>query len=167
MRFGRLPALLVVISVLFSMFSCSNEQAFEYCELGIVLTNDFDKYESNGAYDAAYADGELIVGMTRISFVESEEFGILTTHTPEKFARVYCDTYVAKGVEIFQHKDVPYYSYVNKGADGYRYFYMLTFYRTPFSYFIITFITPEYKLDVQKEKIFEYIETVYILPQHI
>ena len=158
-----------MLALLLTLISCKKEKAFEYCELGIVLTDRFESYDSEGAYDVAYADGDLIVGISRFSFVDCEqEYGILATHSPLKFAQIHLARYgQSSDITVAQHGDVPYYSYSMSDLGGFEYFYMPTFYRTPYAYFVITFVTPYDNVKVQRDKIFEYIETVYILEEHI
>lgn len=164
----RIIALFLLLSALFSLSSCKKEKPIEYCELGIVLTRDFETYDSSGAFHAAYSDGTVIVGITRYSFVSCEENGLLTTWTPRRFATVYLemsDKVTDEGVMV--HGDVPYFSYTGTDNTGNRYFYMPTFYRTPYAYFVITFITPESNKEAGRVEFLKYTETVYILEEHI
>ena len=79
-----------------------------------------------------------MVGISRLSHITATENGILATHSPLKFAEIYRDR-TGHDEAIFEYGDVPYYSYVSN--KGYR--YIPTFYRTPYAYFIITFISQE------------------------
>ena len=164
----RAVSLILLVCMLFSLSSCSNEKKFEYCELGIVLTKDFEAYNSSGAFHAAYSDGTTIVGFTRYSFVSCEENGLLTTWTPRKFASVYLEMMertVDEGIKMVN--EIPYFSYTNTDSSGNKYYYMPTFYRTPYAYFIITFITPDVRKEEGRAEFFEYIKTVYILEEHL
>ena len=105
---------------------------------------------------------------SRFSFVDCEEQGLLTTFTPRKFAQVYLerlDRTVDEGVKV--HGDVPYFTYTDIASDGAGYFYMPTFYRTPYAYFIITFITPKTREAAGRVEFLEYISTVYILNEYL
>ena len=158
--------MLLAFSVSFT--SCSNAQRIEYCELGIVLTKDFKPYESEGAFNAAYSDGSVIVGISRYSFVNCEELGLLTTFTPLKLANVYLemmDRTVDESVK--KRGDIPYFSYTDTGDDGYQYFYMPTFYRTPYAYFVITFITPKAREPEGRVEFYGYMDTVYLLEEYL
>ena len=163
-------SLTLLIATLLSLASCKqeNETRIEYCELGIVLDKGFETYDSDGAFSVAYTDGKTIVGISRFSFVDCEEQGILTTFTPRKFAEVYLERLgrvVDESVKL--HGDVPYFTYTNVDSDGQQYFYMPTFYRTPYAYFIITFITPKSREAVGRAEFLKYTSTVYILNQYL
>ena len=154
--------LILIVAILCT--SCTREKRIEYCELGIVLTKDFEPYDSEGAYSVAYSDGVAIVGISRFSFVDCEELGLLTTFTPLKLAEVYLemmDRTVDESVK--KHGDVPYFSYTVISDDGEAFFYMPTFYRTPYAYFVITFITPKSREMVGRVEFLEYTRTVYLI----
>ena len=161
-------SLILILSLLLSLASCSKEQRVEYCELGIVLTDDFTSYDSDGAFNVAYSDGKVIVGIARYSFVNCEELGLLSTYTPNKLANVYLEM-MARTVDesVNKHGDVPYFSYTETAEDGSQFFYMPTFYRTPYAYFVITFITPKSREDEGRAEFFKYMESVYILKEYL
>lgn len=167
MKKAFLP-LILIISIIVSFSSCKKEKRFEYCEIGIVLGNDFEDYDTDGAFNVAYSDGKTIVGISRLSFVDCEEQGFLSTFTPRKFAEVYLnklDRTIDDGIKV--HGDVPYFTYTKTSSDGAEYFYMPTFYRTPYAYFIITFITPKEREAVGRAEFLEYMSTVYILEEYL
>ena len=169
MRKISLPiSILLILSLLLSLTSCSDTERVEYCELGIVLTRDFEPYESDGAFDLAYSDGKVIVGITRYSFVDCEELGLLSTYTPLKLASVYMkmiDRTVTEDVK--KRGDIPYFTYTEISSDGYEYFYMPTFYRTQYAYFIITFITPKVREVEGRVEFYGYMDTVYLLEEYM
>lgn len=164
----RTLSVLLTLVLLLSLASCDDKDRFEYCELGIILTEDFKSYDSEGAFNVAYSDGNTIVGIARYSFVDCEELGLLSTYTPKKLAEVYLDMMdrtVDEGVIVYG--DVPYFTYTETSDDGSEFFYMPTFYRTPYAYFVITFITPKSREVVGRVEFFEYISTVYILNEYL
>lgn len=170
MRIRALVSLLLVIAIATSFVSCrsdglgSNALRVEYCELGIILTKDFKAYDSGGVYNVAYSDGKTIVGIARYSFVDCEEYGLLTTFTPLKLANVYLEMMDRTVDEAVQKQgDVPYFTYTETAEDGSQYFYMPTFYRTPYAYFVITFITPKNREAEGRVEFLEYIKTVYLI----
>ena len=161
-------SLLLTVALLFGMTSCSNEKRVEYCELGIVLTKDFITYESEGAFNVAYSDGKVIVGISRYSFVDCIEVGLLTTYTPMKLATVYLDMLDRTVDEAVNKRgDIPYFTYTEKAEDGSEFFYMPTFYRTPYAYFVITFITPKMREVEGRVEFFGYMDTVYLLEDYL
>ena len=161
-------SLILIFSILLSFASCKKEKRVEYCELGVVLTKDFELYDSDGAFNIAYSDGKTIVGISRYSFVDCDELGLLTTYTPFKFAEVYLemtDRQIDEDIKVAG--DIPYFSYTNQKSDGSVYFYMPTFYRTPYAYFVITFITPKAREDEGRVEFLEYMSTVYLLNEYL
>jgi hypothetical protein len=155
---------LLLIAIAFSVTGCDRMMPVEYFEFGIVLDVSFESYDSDGAFDVAYANGDVIMGMTRYSFVDCEEYGLLSTLSPDKLAEVYRDK-SGKGeeCEIMKTADVPYYFYST--ADGFT--YLMSFYRTPYAYFVVTYITPTAKFDEVYDDILDYMSSAYILQEHI
>ena len=161
-----LIALLLVLATVLS--SCSKEKRVEYCELGIVLTEDFEPYDSEGAFNVSYSDGNVMVGIARYSFVDCEQLGLATTYMPSKLASVYLEMMgrtVDEGVK--KYGDIPYFTYTEIASDGSRFFYMPTFYRTPYAYFVITFITPKAREAEGREEFFKYMDSVYLLNEYM
>ena len=161
-------ALVLTVALLLTLTSCSNARRVEYCELGIILTEDFITYDTDGAFSVAYSDGEVIVGISRYSFVDCIEVGLLSTYTPLKLANVYLEMLertVDESVKV--RGDIPYFTYTDTDENGVSYFYMPTFYRTPYAYFIITFITPKVRETEAREEFFGYMETVYLLEEYL
>ena len=164
MRIKGFLSALLILAMLLTLPSCNRDRRVEYCELGIILPKDFDEYDSGGAYNIAYSDGKTIVGIARYSFVDCEEYGLLTTFTPMKLAEVYLDMMDRTVDETVKKQgDVPYFTYTETADDGSQYFYMPTFYRTPYAYFVITFITPKVREVQGRVEFLEYIETVYLI----
>ena len=164
MRIKGILSTLLILAMLLTLPSCNRDRRVEYCELGIILPNDFDEYDSGGAYNIAYSDGKTIVGIARYSFVDCEEYGLLTTFTPMKLAEVYLDMMDRTVDETVKKQgDVPYFTYTETADDGSQYFYMPTFYRTPYAYFVITFITPKVREVQGRVEFLEYIKTVYLI----
>lgn len=161
-------SLIIILATLLSLASCKKENVVEYCELGIILDKDFEVYDTDGAFNVAYSNGKTMVGITRLSFVDCEEQGFLSTFTPRKLAEVYLgklDKQIDGSIEV--HGDVPYFTYTDLGSDGASYFYMPTFYRTPYAYFIITFITPKVRESEGRVEFLKYASTVHILDEYL
>ncbi len=131
----------LLLATIFTLASCSREVRAEHCELGILLPSGFELLDAEGAFDLAYSDGELTVGITRVSFAVLVDSGISATLSPREFAAVYRN---AAGIskKVFDYGDTAYYSYT-ENAGGISYRYTPTFIRTPYAYFIITFIARE------------------------
>lgn len=161
-------SLILLMAILLSLASCSNEKRVEYCELGIILTDDFITYDTDGAFNVAYSDGNTIVGIARFSFVDCEELGLLSTFTPLKLANVYLEMMDRTVDEVVKVRgDIPYFTYTETAEDGSKFFYMPTFYRTPYAYFVITFITPKAREDEGRVEFYGYMDTVYLLEEYL
>jgi hypothetical protein len=132
-------ALLLLLLLTFALGSCGRDVFAEHCEIGIRLPEDFEKIDTDAAFDLAHSDGELVVGITRLSFDAVYESGIPATVSVREFAELY---QVSSGMKqiIYDFGDTVYYSYEIE-KNGVIYEYIPTFWRTPYAYFIITFIT--------------------------
>ena len=159
----RSLALLILLALSFSLFSCSDGRR-EYCELGIILPSEFKSADTGENFDLAYSNGRLFVGILRISYDAAASAAIPTTMTPLKLAEFYLRESEKGEIasDVLQHGDVPYYTYTMGEGEG-EYFYMPTFYSTPYAYFIITFITPAVIGEASTEEILSYVSTVYLI----
>ena len=165
-RLHTLASVLLVIALVFSLVSCAPR--YQHCELGILLPDSFEKYEIGKAYDVAYSDGTMIVGMLRFSFAACLNAGIPITMNQDKWAEYYLEH--AEGLdnlsEINRRGSTPYFTYTMEGDDGATYRYIPSFYITPYAYFVITFIFGEdYAAEATLEAL-EYIDTVYLLDNY-
>ena len=161
-----LIAFLLILSTL-TATACSGDRAFEYCELGIRLPRSFKEREAREGFDLEVSDGYITVGITRYSFDAVIKDGILATHTPLKFAEVYKG--LMEGVPvgpIRESGDIPYFIYKGASASGEAY-YMPTFYRTPYAYFVITFVSSSDISDRTREQFLAYAGTVFVNPEYI
>ena len=135
----KILALLVLVCTVV-LGSCSREINVEHCEMGIVLPSEFKEYNADGAFDIAYACDTVIVGISRISYEAAIADGISATLTAKQFANLYKTANLHDG-RVRDFGDVPYYSY-KITTDTASLSYYQTFYKTPYAYFVITFITP-------------------------
>lgn len=158
----RIITALLVAVTLFTLFSCTEEKVrCSYAELAIDLPKSFEPYDQEGIFDAAFYDGETMVGMVRISFVAGYDNGIPDTLSPERFAQYYMSN-IGRTGNVDRRGDVPYFVYYNTDNST-TYFYLATFYRTLYAYFAVTYITEaknEYK---NTEKYLEYATSAYML----
>ena len=155
-------AVLLILSL--TLTSCgSGDLKREYCELGIILPKSFSEAESGESFDKAYSNGDLFVGILRISLDYAAESDIPTTLTPLKLCEYYrrLSETESSSSDVALVGDTPYYSYVS-GKDEGAYFYLPSFYVTPYAYFIITFITPVELGESLTAEILSYISTVYL-----
>ena len=134
----RALSLLLILVLLLSLTSCSDEVHAQHCELGIVLPKDFMEIDTDASFDLAYSDGDAVVGLTRLSFDAVFESGIPATVSVRELAELYQASHGVKHI-IYAYGDTVYYSYTVE-RDGAVYIYMPTFYKTPYAFFVITFI---------------------------
>lgn len=157
----RAVAAVVIFALLLSLASCA--PVYEHCELGIRLPESFENYEIGAAYDKAYTDGTMIVGMLRFSFAACLNSSIPITMTQHKWAEFYLER--AEGLdnlsEIQTRGATPYFTYTMPGEDCTTFRYMPSFYITPNAYFVITFIFPEDFAAVATLEALDYIDSVY------
>ena len=121
-----------------SVVSCSDgDTAFSYCELRIGLDEDFYTVE-NENFDAVYSNGKYTVAILRISFVAAVSEGIPETMTPYEFGEFWIQK-CAREANLIKDGSVycEYYDYGEDSEDGY--FYLESFYRSAYAYFVILF----------------------------
>lgn len=137
MRKIVLIILIVVLSLL--SFSCGKEK-FGHAEMRIPLNSDFESLEIDG-YDVAYSNGEKVVAAMRISFEAGFNQGIPETFTPTEFAAFYLKE-VGRNEEVERDGYLAFCDY--KVTDGeVDYYYLISFYRTKFAYFVVLFSAPD------------------------
>lgn len=163
----RAVALFVVLVLLVgSLLSCAPH--YGHCELGLRLRETYKNYDTGGAYDVAYSDGTMIVGVLRFSFAACLEASIPITMTQDKWARFYIK--YAEGAdnlsEIMTEGDTPYFTYNHRGEDGALYRYLVSFYITPNAYFVVTFIFSEGYADRLEPEALGYIRSVYLIENY-
>lgn len=156
----RRIALILLLSLAISLFSCSEDTDFSHAELNIPLPDSFSRVEKEN-YDAAFTDGILVVTVSRLSFAMCYEDGIPDTMNSREFARFWtnrseidADLQVYGGVDFVEYKT---------GIDGYEYYYVSAFYRTQYAYFIVVFATASYNEDSLRSDILGYMSSVYFI----
>ena len=150
---------LVVLSLCFSLFSCSDEKGapYSHCEFVIPLSEDFYEVE-NKDFDVSYSNDEYVVAVLRISFVAGINEGIPETLTPYEFGRFWvekCDrgAYVNDG-------EIAYCEYYD--ASGIKELYYLeAFFRSQYAYFVVLFASDSEKDDEAREEFLNYASGVY------
>ena len=158
-------ALLLLLAVLASLVGCKDKPAvYGHCELTIELPEAYKEYDAGDAYDVAYTDGTVILGILRLSYEVCSLEDIPIMMSPELFAEYY-RTLALVGIEASETRyagDVPYYTYSQSSLGGESFTYMPTFYFTPYAYFILTYILPTEQLGFMQESLLGYAGTVKI-----
>ena len=107
----RVLSLFLGMAMLLSLLvSCSSERIFNHCELYLTLSRDFEDVGSSDSFDLLLSNGDVSVGVARISFAAAYENGISDTLTDRAFAD--CDSLCAL---IFAAKDA---SIANSALSG-------------------------------------------------
>lgn len=160
----RISALLLLLAMLVCTVGCAKTREHIHCELGISLPREYEKVDIE-QYDLAMSNGEAIVGLMRLSFEAALGEGIYSTHSPYAFAELYTVILGMEDTTVEEHGDVPYFTYTRQSSGG-DYFYMATFYRTHYAYFIITFICPLELEGGYRVNFLSYTEQVFVLPEY-
>ena len=109
--------LFLILPLALSLVSCSREVRAEHCELGIILSSDFEPCDTGGAFDLAYSDGELTVGMVRVSYAALVDSGIPATLSVRELAELYRAS-SGHSKTVFDYGDTVYYTYTAGGRLG-------------------------------------------------
>lgn len=162
----RCVLLLLIIATLLSLTACTSRKQ-TYCEIGFTLPRGFVELSAPDDFDLAFENGDQIIGIRRLSFGAVMEDGMLTTYLPQQLAEIYRERIGVNGAsDVSMNGDVPYFVYTLYSTGG-TYTYMPTFYRTPYAYFIITFICKNNMDEGTRVKFFEVCDSVYILPEYL
>ena len=155
----KILSLLLAIPLLTLFVSCQKDSTVthKYCEIEITLPDRFSEYEAE-SFDLALTDTRLIVGIQRLSFDAGLEDNVPATLTPLVFREYYLNR-TGTTAELSTHGYIPLASFT-LSASGVTYSYLLSFYRTDYAYFIITFITEGGMTESLKEDVYSYIDTV-------
>ena len=143
--------------MLFTATSCKgNKGVFTYCEMSISLGEDFSADEHEN-FDAVYTNDVYIVAVLRISFMAALGEGIEETMTPYEFGKFYVEkcnrpTAIVDG-------EVAYCEYTDISGSV-EYYYVESFYRSPYAYFVILFAAPVYARTEAKTDFIKYAQTV-------
>lgn len=159
--------LLTLFALLISLISCvEDEPVYGYAEIRIDLNGTFSEHNSDGIYDAAYSDGRIVVGILRLSFAACEADGIPATVSPRIFSGYYRQR-ALDGVDVSEtvtDGDVVYFTYRQSSVLGDDYTYLATFFKTPYAYFVITYVMPSEEFERNGfSEVIEYAHTTRIV----
>ena len=158
--FGKILALFALVGLAACLFSCDKTSTFTHCEMLLTLPDDYEKtsgdepfiiYDKNGfprvfttsnaaSTDMIFSSEDALITLVRISKEAALEDGIPEFLTQLDFAGYYLSQ---SGIDaqIELHRDIPYYTYGLTSEEGEDFTILLTFYATPYAYFIISYIT--------------------------
>ena len=146
------------------LFLAGCKEKYEYLELGFKLSDDYYETKIEGKFDRAFTNDKILMGITRISLDACMEDGILTTHTPLKFASLYRERMELSDIseEVKERGDVPYFTYT-RDSEGQKYLYVPTFYKSMYAYFVVIFITPLVAYEEQVDECLAMAQTFYFV----
>ncbi len=148
----------MLIAALFILCASCGKEKFGHAEMRIPLNSDFESVEIEG-YDSAYSDGKKVVATMRISFEAGFNQGIPETFTPQEFAAFYLKE-VGREAEIQKDGYLAFCEYKVKDGEL-DYYYMLSFYRTKFAYFVVLFTTPSFADESPREEFLKIAKSIY------
>lgn len=154
--FKRLLTLFVTVSLCLSLFSCS-EEVFSYCELRLPLPNDFEEIE-NENFDVTYSNGNYAVAVCRISFIDAIVEGISETMSAYEFGELWLERCKRRAKLV---SDEFVYCEYKERVGGSSYYYLEAFYRSPYAYFVVLFMTVEELKTEGRNDFLKYAENLY------
>ena len=159
----RLIAFFTVISLMLVSVACKKEKVYGHCERVINLDGDFYE-EKNNDFDACYTNGKYVVGILRISFDAAYSDGISDALNARQFGAFWL-TKCERNVEIQRHKDIDYAEY-EEVVLGTEYYYLASFYRSNYAYFVVLFGTQKKDMDEGRVKFLDYSTDIYFLENY-
>ena len=154
----------LIICVMLSLFSCGDSDdireggvVLEHCELRLPLPDGYYGIESD-IYDKVYTNGEYMIALTRMSFDACANEGIPSIMSESEFAEFYlkkCEREANVNTDPIVYADY----FDSNGSD--EHYYMETFYRSPYAYFIILFASDVSRAEDASEDFFGFAKQVY------
>ena len=146
--------LAVIITV--SLISCEEDMVYSHCEIVLPLEQEYVEVE-NTIYDKVYTNETYVVTITRISFAAGLNEGIPETLSLPQFAEYYLkkcnrEANIIKGEIVY----CEYYVTEN----GIEHFYLESFYRSPYAYFIVLFASHSSLENEARNDFIEYAKNV-------
>lgn len=152
----RISLSLLSAILILALVSCA---ALEYghAELRISLPDSVRALDAEG-FDSAYSDSDFVVGINRISFAAGFNQGIPDYLTAEEFATFYMKQSERDAV-VNRRGDFAFYEYVDLSG-GVSTFYLASFHRSKYAYFLVLFACDEAKRDALTLDFLSYADSV-------
>ena len=158
--FGKITAIISLLTVILNFFSCGGDNSYRHCEILLSLPEEYESappdepfliydasgganmflLSSSGSVDMAFTDSVSVISLSRISKEAAYDEGIPPIMSQLEFARYY-RSQSGGGTEVMLHSEIPYYTYTKTSDGGGELSFLMTFYATPNAYFIISYIT--------------------------
>ena len=153
----RIISFLLFVFVFLSLFSCS-ENVYGHAELVIPLADSYEACEAENL-DAAYEDGESVVGIIRISFDAAFNQGIPDSYMPEAFGKFYMKM-AGRGNALIQRSGELAFAEYTDSQNSEGYYYLTAFYRSRYAYFVVLFSTEDSLREEKRAEFLSYAESV-------
>lgn len=141
--------------------SCSNERSFNHCELYITLNEDFADVGSSNNFDLLLSNGDVSVGISRMTFSAAYDNGIPDTLTDKAFAEYFLKE-SGKELTVYTRDGVPYFSYTEALGER-EYYCVATFYRSLYAYFLVLYSTDAELSDTWREDFLKFATGVHFV----
>lgn len=175
----RIISLFLAAILLLSLFGCSDVREFRHCEMILRLPRDFSLVEEGEPFvisdgsgkeisfttsneksvDMALCDGNCAVTLVRISTEAAAAAGIFPALSQLEFAKFYIERILKLDALCQLISDIPYCTY-EKRSNGTDFSFLLSFFRTPNAYFVLSFITTADRFDAMMPTLTEYVVEV-------
>ena len=174
----RVLGTLLFVSMLV-LTSCGSTRSYQHCEMILNLPREYERANPKESFKIQGADGVLhsfamsnadridlaltnsnsVVALTRISNDAAIKDGIFPVGSALAFAKIYRDL-SAVDAEVYQHGEIPYYTYALTSDIGVDFSFMATFYRTPHAYFVVLYGAVSDVFADMKDSFFSYATSV-------
>ena len=154
--FKRFLCILLTIAVLVTLVSCKED--YTHCELTLRLTEDF-KREENSDFDLFYSNGIAAVALVRMSFSAALLQDVPDYLTAYEFGLLWLDQ-CDREAEMISTPEVDYCTYYET-ANGRKYFYLASFYRSQYAYFTVLYCVDSSMENEWSEKFLDFAKTAY------
>ena len=161
--YKKLICIALFISLVLSLFSCKGDKGYGHCELVMELEDDFYE-EKNDEFDICYTNGRYIVGILRISFDAAYTDGISDALNARQFGAFWL-TKCERNAEILSHGGIDYAEYTDT-VEGRDYYYLASFYRSSYAYFVVLFGALSIDGGAAREKFLSYSTDIYFLENY-
>ena len=152
----RVATFALVFTLIFSFVSCGED--YTHCELTLSLEEDFEKVKTED-FDLMYTNGIAVCALVRISFSVALAQGIPDYLTAYEFGNVWLEL-CQREASMVRLPKVDYCEYYEE-RDSSEYYYLASFYRSAYAYFVVLYCVDKSLESEWKIKFIEYAQNAY------
>ncbi len=156
---GRLIKLSILVLTVISLLVSCGKKPYGHLEIVVPLGDDFEKSETED-FDVSYSNGECVVGIIRMSFAACIEAGISEAMTPKDFGAYWLTRVGRDEAPVLVDESTPYATYYDSEGMS-EVFYMATFYRSPYAYFVVLYSCMAQDRERLRSVFLDYAENTY------